>query len=198
MMVEKPASEPSMEDILASIRQIISGDSKDEGHSSSSLNQEDHILDLTELLPEDTHEMANTNQSESPSPYPLQPLTESERVLIEKLMEESEKDNLFTPLAEIREENTTVYHDPPTLFEDTLISEAILTETVQALSPLNKIIQEKPKPVEPCLQGIGTQTLENLVGEALKPLLKEWLEAHLPSLVREIVSEQVEKIVHKR
>jgi len=190
MMVEKPAPEPSMEDILASIRQIISGDSKDEENSSSSLNEEEHILDLTEALPEDR---------EAPSAYPSEPLTDPERALIEKLMEENEKENLFTPLKEFSEETQIMPNDDTPFFEDTLISEAVLTETAQALSPLNKLLEETSKPVEPALhREMGAQTLENLVREALRPLLKEWLDAHLPSLVREIVSEQVEKIVRKR
>jgi cell pole-organizing protein PopZ len=31
----------------------------------------------------------------------------------------------------------------------------------------------------------------------LKPLLKEWLDAHLPSIVHAIVTQQVEKIVQR-
>lgn len=199
MMVEKPASEPSMEDILASIRQIISGDAKGEENTSLSSKEEENILDLTEILPEDAHEMDYVKPStESPSLYPSQPLTDSERALIEKLMEESEKNTLFNPLKEIPQKNIAVPQDPSPFFEDTLVSEAILSEAAQALSPLDTLIQEKSLREPSLNKEMGSQVLENLVRESLRPLLKEWLEAHLPSLVREIVSEQVEKIVHKR
>lgn len=199
MMVEKLASEPSMEDILASIRQIISGDAKGEESTSSSSKEEENILDLTEILPEDVHEMDYVKPStESPSLYPPQPLTDSERTLIEKLMEENEKDTLFNPLKEIPQKNISVPKDPSPFFEDTLVSEAILSEAAQALSPLDTLIQEKSLREPSLNKEMGSQVLENLVRESLRPLLKEWLEAHLPSLVREIVSEQVEKIVHKR
>ena len=36
-----------------------------------------------------------------------------------------------------------------------------------------------------------------MVRQILKPLLKEWLDTHLPALVRGIVTEQVEKIVQQ-
>ena len=197
-MVEKPTVEPSMDDILASIRQIISGDSKGEEQSASPSKDEEPILDLTDALPDEAESMIN-HSKETASPYLPKPLTDPERALIEKLMEESEKENFFVPLKEFSEENLTMSNEHPTPYEDTFISEAVLSETAQALSPLNKILQEKSKPVETPLKGeMGGQTVENLVRETLKPLLKEWLDAHLPSLVRGIVKEQVEKIVHKR
>ncbi len=113
-------------------------------------------------------------------------------------MEESEKNTLFNPLKEIPQKNIAVPQDPSPFFEDTLVSEAILSEAAQALSPLDTLIQEKSLREPSLNKEMGSQVLENLVRESLRPLLKEWLEAHLPSLVREIVSEQVEKIVHKR
>src|SRR3990167_6495603 len=51
MKTEKALPEPSMDEILASIRQIISGEQK--GEAAISLENED-ILDLTDILPEET------------------------------------------------------------------------------------------------------------------------------------------------
>ena len=44
---------------------------------------------------------------------------------------------------------------------------------------------------------MGGKTVESLVRETLKPLLKEWLDRNLPTLVRWVVHEQVEKMVHQ-
>lgn len=54
MKIEKPISEPSMEEILASIRQIISTD-----HSPDVESEED-ILDLTNALPEENSNSGNS------------------------------------------------------------------------------------------------------------------------------------------
>lgn len=42
------------------------------------------------------------------------------------------------------------------------------------------------------------RTLEELVGELLKPMLKDWLDANLPSMVEEMVREEIERVARKR
>ena len=41
----------------------------------------------------------------------------------------------------------------------------------------------------------GGPTLEDLVREALRPMLKEWLDAHLPTLVERAVQAEIERVV---
>jgi cell pole-organizing protein PopZ len=38
-------------------------------------------------------------------------------------------------------------------------------------------------------------TVEDLVVEALRPMLKEWLDAHLPEVVERLVQREIQKIV---
>jgi cell pole-organizing protein PopZ len=38
-------------------------------------------------------------------------------------------------------------------------------------------------------------TLEDVVREELRPLLKAWLDTHLPPLVERIVREEIERVV---
>ncbi len=42
------------------------------------------------------------------------------------------------------------------------------------------------------------RTLEDLVGELLKPLLKDWLDQHLPGMVEQAVRDEVERISRRR
>jgi cell pole-organizing protein PopZ len=42
------------------------------------------------------------------------------------------------------------------------------------------------------------QTLDGVVRELLKPLLKEWLDANLPAIVQTAVQEEVERIARSR
>lgn len=42
------------------------------------------------------------------------------------------------------------------------------------------------------------RTLEDVVSELLKPLLKDWLDQHLPTLVEQAVRDEVERISRRR
>ncbi|MBT6404007.1 MAG: DUF2497 domain-containing protein [Rhodospirillaceae bacterium] len=45
--------------------------------------------------------------------------------------------------------------------------------------------------------GDGNQTLEQLVKDVLRPVLKEWLDDNLPEIVDRIVQEEVERIAKR-
>ena len=42
---------------------------------------------------------------------------------------------------------------------------------------------------------VGGYTVEELMRELLRPMLKDWLDTHLPSLVKWLVTEQIEKML---
>jgi cell pole-organizing protein PopZ len=42
------------------------------------------------------------------------------------------------------------------------------------------------------------QTLEAVVKELLRPLLKDWLDEHLPAIVEERVQAEVERVSRRR
>ena len=43
--------------------------------------------------------------------------------------------------------------------------------------------------------GEGQRTIEDMVREMLRPLLKEWLDSNLPHLVERVVQEEVSRLV---
>lgn len=156
MTIENNISEPSMDEILASIRQIISTDIPEIRNED-----ENSILDLTRLLPEE-------NQHTKPLGSHYNSFSEKEVL------------SLKDPL------------------DDSFISSKTIDETVEAFDSLRKLAQESPQmPVKRASEEVGSQTIENLTKEILKPLLKEWIDVNLPKIVRTIVNEQVEKIMHK-
>ncbi len=173
MKLETSTSEPSMDEILASIRQIISNNECEEKRTSlGGEDEEEGILDLTNVLPEEENSLSTFEKSQKSIAF-----------IDEKKEGVSEPNQLYT-------------QNPR--FEDQFISQATIKEAVQAFSPLNKVTQEKPKSPDYFLnEKISGQTVENLVRNMLKPLLKEWLDANLPALVRWVVNEQVERIIHQ-
>ena len=77
-------------------------------------------------------------------------------------------------------------------------------------SPLSRCVLDdlsKEPPSSPKQQafgfGIGSSAektgnpVEELVRQLLQPLLKEWVEVHLPALVRWTINEQVERIIRQ-
>jgi cell pole-organizing protein PopZ len=43
----------------------------------------------------------------------------------------------------------------------------------------------------------GGPTIEDLVREEIKPILKAWLDSHLPTLVERIVRSEIERLVDR-
>jgi uncharacterized protein len=173
MKNEMPADEPSMDEILASIRDIISGDAQDVKEATK--DHED-ILDLTEALPEEGPKMKNSGDGKKEDPKLKMPDFPKEYLEKPKCADSSS-------------------HPP---FADPLVSSAAMSEAALALQPLNKFASQNPKGSgAPLHEGLRGQIIEDLVREMLRPLLKEWLDAHLPTLVRWVVNEQVERIVRQ-
>lgn len=159
MTKDKLSSDPSLDEILASIRQMIANEppvSKEERpHVSPSRQQErEDILDLTNLLSE-----------EPPLPGKNQTFFSNEKK------------------AEKTEDKS---------FEDLLVSPKTASETAQVLDSLSQFVQGRRRIAEP-----HTPIIENELRDILKPLLQEWLDDHLPSIVRWVVNEQVEKIIQQ-
>ncbi len=69
---------------------------------------------------------------------------------------------------------------------DQIISADAAAASRQALSSLSRLI------VKPDIA--GADTLEGLVREMLKPMLKDWLDAHLPEIVERVVAQEVARI----
>jgi cell pole-organizing protein PopZ len=164
-MKEKAIEEPSMDEILASIRQIISEPDKKEGSQSKAQPKDDDILDLTQLLSEETSSYAAyKKKAATPKSSPLPQKKSADRTPPSlKRIGEGFVDN--NDLMNLLNENR---------------GESLQSST-----------RERTQRILP------NQTIEDLVREALNPLLKDWLHGHLPQIVREVVGEKVEKIIRQ-
>lgn len=244
--VTKPEDEPSMEEILASIRKIISDDDVKEAEDTikttgvaSSITEEsttlvgtytqpasqvresqtstapaynfpeDDVLELTEMVDEAGYPIIEKTQEE-----PVEIMETTTAPDIQDMVEEEEMTSQPEPVMDIQEDVSEVeieetpaeevfsHMEPEEDYEEVpsepLISEPSLHEAAAALGALTRVASQASRPKEPQMEGMPSQkTTEELVKDILKPLLKEWLDANLPSLVKWIVAEQVEKIVQQ-
>lgn len=84
---------------------------------------------------------------------------------------------------------------------ENLISKTAASETFNAFAALSNITSSLSSQMHSGndQQGsIGNLTLEQIVRHMLRPMLKEWLDSHLPSLVKWLVTEQIEKLIQQQ
>lgn len=80
--------------------------------------------------------------------------------------------------------------DPPPPAEG-LIAPAVAAAAAAALGGLAR----NAAPERATRLSAGGPTLEDIVREEIRPLLKEWLDANLPALVERVVRSEIERVV---
>ena len=167
------SAEPSMEDILSSIKRIIA----EEGDSATAASRakrqarpmpprpdpapfgHDEILELSDpvrAVDEDRPSFAEVPQTPVPAQAPM-----------------------------------PIQADSPAASPSARAGEPILSQrTAEATrGPLNALSRMIVKPETP-----GGDSLEAMVREMLRPMLRDWLDAKLPELVEEMVAREISRI----
>ena len=134
--------EPSMEDILSSIRRVIARDEAPGSAREIRVPEADDILDL-----------------------------------------QDEEDAPVTETAPVAEE---------------LVSEASADAARQSLEALTAAIAPAVSAATISAPTVAGRTMEDVVLDALRPMLKEWLDANLPPLVEAMVAKEITRITGRR
>ena len=172
-----------MEEILASIRRIIS---EDDGPATEAADEElvrfeadeetdDDVLELTERVaprePETAPAPTVLAAAPPPAPEPAPPAPEPEpRGEVEMFPKSKPKAALM--------------HDE----DERLVSEHSAAAAASAFGRLTAAV---------AMPEHG-RTLEDVTKELLKPMLKAWLDEHLPRIVEAKVAEEVERVSRGR
>jgi uncharacterized protein len=207
----KDQHEPSMEEILASIRRIISEDAEGAAGGEAA-------------APAKAEAPAPPRAAEAAAP----PVERPKRPLIADVDEEDESDVLLLT-EEAEEEPPDLRESPPVLddepppeppqrapeplsFEpapepldeasareepmsvvDRLLSDHAAAASLAAMGELVSRRNREPK-IESLPMGNANQTLEDLTRELLRPILKTWLDDNLPQIVERIVREEIGRL----
>ncbi|MDQ0251130.1 cell pole-organizing protein PopZ [Sphingomonas kyeonggiensis] len=168
------SSEPSMEEILSSIKRIIAeeGDAaiatraRRGGRSATTVADKpatvDEILELSQPVDEDRVETPTPMSMGSPS-QPEAPAKPARAAAA-------------SPAAEAPAEP--------------IVSESAVQATRGPLEALSRMV------VKP--EVTGSDTLEGMVREMLKPMLRDWLDANLPRLVEDMVAKEISRITGRQ
>ena len=189
--------EPSMEEILASIRRIISDDDK-EMEAAAQENEEapedeeefavEEMVAMAEPEPEsepvaeevddDDDDILDLTDMEAPDPEPL---------FEEQAYKEPEPEPIAPPVSP-----SPAPPPAPTPAPANLVSPPQAGEASGSFERLTEKLNEdySELPI-----GNGAVTLEGLTRELVRPMLKEWLDQHLPMTVERLVREEIERLV---
>jgi cell pole-organizing protein PopZ len=141
--------DPSMEEILASIKRVIREDGRAPGQSGRAVSRRNG-----------QHEPVPP----APAPAPIQ----------------------AAPPAHPEEDVLEL--DDPVEAEESLISHNVAAASRQSLAAL-AAMRAAPSPT---VSDGGA--LENVVRDMLRPILKDWLDQHLPQIVEELVTREITRI----
>ena len=170
-MSDKDAQQdPSMEEILASIRRIISEDEVAEGEdaegepaeaaeSGDGDGESEDVLELTQMVQEDGSTVDLTEEAAAePEPEPGSDATKD---------------------------------------DGALISDTVSVTSIDAMAKL----ADAAEPEILASAGLSfrgsVNTVEDLVVEMIRPMLREWLDKNLPATVERIVQKEIRKLVRQ-
>lgn len=169
-MSDQSSQEPTMEEILASIRRIISEDDAPASDEAPAAEAEPEVAAEPELPP-------------------LPDLEEEDDGVLE-LTEKVESHGDLDVYAASPEPVEEPIHDlpPAPSLGESLVGDPAAAAAAAAFGALSSGI----------LMPAEGRTLEDVVRELLRPLLKQWLDENLPRIVESTVQAEVERIARGR
>lgn len=212
-MAKAQAQEPSMEEILASIRRIIADE--DTGASAASklasvaaktqpspTVSEDELDKLFDTNDDDVLELADADKEPNddmdlsfepvpavkpqPAPPPVAPVAKAPPPAAPPVAVEA-------PVAEVRPapqpqpEPARVHVAQTETMTDPLLSQSTDSMVSAAFDNLALTILNK-----------NARTVEDLIQDMLRPMLRSWLDQNLPSLVERLVRAEIERVARGR
>jgi cell pole-organizing protein PopZ len=211
-MASNPQHEPTMEEILASIRKIISEDSNDQAPAPAAaaapapkmVEEEAEVLELTQEVP--LEEPAKP----APEPVRLAAVPPAPKP-VEKPIEQ---DVVFQPVEEpavsdSAESHDDIFSDKTRKAVDEVFSKIDADEEpaqrhrAPSLSPVEgssvEAVFERAvrESFDPLLHQWMDGRKDELIA-AVKPLIREWMDEHFPALLEGAVRNEVARVVKAR
>ena len=232
MSDQEVQQEPSMEEILASIRRIIAEDGDETTAAAPEAEAaapepnvealpepeeepaepEEDILELTDEVQDDgtvvnlnTGEVVKEEETSKEfvenleaegEEIELEMVDAAEEPLDEELVEE-EAEPEAEPEPEPEAESVAAAEPEEILVDEAanrLVSDNPGMTSVTSLSALAAAVDTHRRAVDP---SIGPRTIEDLVKEVMRPMIKDWLDANLPSLVERMVGREIERLTRE-
>jgi len=196
------APDPSMEDILASIRRILSEDEQQAKPAAPAVPApEAEVMELDESMLVAEPELPAPAEApalelvaapappvaEVPPPVAASPVAASPVAAPPVAAPPVAAPNAAAP-------NAAAPSAPPAAGSDRLIAPEAEAAAAGAMSSLLRTLEAGRAAPTPAVYR-GGPTLEDIVREEMRPLLKAWLDSNLPPLVERLVRAEIERLV---
>lgn len=211
MSDNKPQNDPSMDDILASIRKIISDDEaraaaapgatdsplrsmSSPAHAKAEPDSDDVLL-LTELVEEPPQ---STAPGERPKPMQMPPagITPIPSPPKSSVMGTSEPQPAGARPLPPQPPAAPVPPVMPALA--TAAPGTVGGKTSASFGKLGRaVVDSEPEPAIPPAPSGGGKTVEDLVREMLRPVLVEWMDRNLPDMVEKLVEREIQRMARR-
>lgn len=195
-------NDPSMDDILASIRKIISDDEARAqvggnatpatspenapfGPRGGAMDNREDVLLLTDLIEEPKFGESSA-EPEAPTPLPVP--------RIDPARASDMPQPAFDPQP-----------DEAHGFEPSLVASSVAGAAASAFDRLNQVVEGRKAapaaadaaPAASLRLGDGGKTIEDLVKEMLRPMLKDWIDRSLPPMVERLVEREIARLTRR-
>ena len=198
-----PPHEPTMEEILASIRKIISEDTSAPpaapAAAAEQKSAEPEVLDLTH----EVHEAA-TAVSASASPVASTPESHSEPAAPEAVAaatsESASEESAAPHLAEglFSEKTRQVLSEAVAGLQPEPTAEPVAEAPVPAVSSVEAVFERALKEAfDPVLRKWLSDNAEAML-ERTKPIIRDWLDEHFPALLEDAVRSELARAAKSR
>jgi cell pole-organizing protein PopZ len=187
-----------MEEILSSIRRIISEDGqRDRGDAPAAtpasepaapetvqdVAVEEEVLELTDEVVEEAPAL-ESEPIEELEPEPIEEIEEEPLTLTEAPMP---PETVASPAAPYVPPAAT-----PRVASGRLISEPAELASAAALSILGQLVNPDRQ-----LNAEGREMIEAAIRDKIEPLLRDWLDGNLPQLVERLVREEIQRVMDR-
>jgi cell pole-organizing protein PopZ len=210
-------NDPSMDDILASIRKIISDDearaqvgggaaptpaAEQDGPSANvtqiplspearlaAMAKREDVLLLTDLV----EEPKTSPHATRPAPAPVAPIVTPVPTPSEPAPAPPRIDPVS--VAAMPQPN-----EPTSSVDQSLVGASVAGAASSAFDRLSQAVQESvpaPSAADPGPTMASGRTLEDVVKDMLKPMLKEWLDRNLPPMVERFVEREIVRLTRR-
>ena len=178
--------EPTMEDILASIRRIIA---EDPVPSSRQANSKKGGARPPMAENENVIASADVMNDDAPGGFEAHFQAATDSLSVPPMPEESQLKPDLADVAPVEDEEILELTELAGLPEDSgILSAATASVAAERLQLLSQMVVRPES---------GAMTLEGLVRDMLRPMLKEWLDANLPDIVDQVVSREIARLTGK-
>jgi cell pole-organizing protein PopZ len=144
---------------------------------------EDILSSIKRIIAEDveTGGASRARRRPTPQPTPAQVAEEDDVLELSEAMSDSEAPSMAAPAAAAPASAVPA---------EKIISDEAAEASRARLASLSRLV------IKP--EVAGSDTLEGLVREMLKPMLRDWLDTNLPDLVEAMVAKEIARITGQR